>query len=128
MGQNISDTFATQLQDMRATLLAQLKAQRGGEVGRAESAAQAREEASDDWAKADAERDLNFALEERESAELVAIDEALKRVADGSYGLCIDCGVTIATARLHANPTALRCVDCQGKLEKSQGGVSAPRL
>ncbi|TNF58043.1 MAG: TraR/DksA family transcriptional regulator [Burkholderiales bacterium] len=128
MSQNISDTFAAQLQAMRADLLAQLRAQRGGRIGRAEAAAQAREEASDDWAQADAERDLAFALEERESAELVAIDEALKRVADGSYGLCVDCGVPIATARLHANPTAMRCVDCQGRLEKAGGGVSAPSL
>jgi len=65
--------------------------------------------------------DLAFALEERESAELVAIDEALKRIADGSYGLCIDCGVGIATPRLHANPTALRCVACQEKIEHAQG-------
>lgn len=128
MTQNISDTFAVQLQAMRANVLAQLRAQRGGRIGRAEAAAQAREEASDDWAKADAERDLAFALEEREAAELVAIDEALKRVADGSFGLCVECGAAIATARLHANPTALRCVDCQGKLEKSRGGVSAPSL
>ena len=91
--------------------------------GRAESAAEARESASDDWATAETERDLAFALEERESAELVAIDEALKRIADGSYGLCLDCGAQIATARLHASPTALRCVGCQEKTEQAQGGA-----
>jgi len=123
MSQNISDTYASQLQQMRTEVLAQLRAQRGGKVGRAESAADARENASDDWAQADAERDLAFALEERESAELVAIDEALKRIADGSYGLCIDCGANIATPRLHANPTALRCVACQEKIEHAKGQV-----
>lgn len=126
MSQNISETYASQLQQMRADVLAQLRAQRGGKIGRAEAAAEAREHQSDDWAQADAERDLAFALEERESAELIAIDEALKRIADGSYGLCIDCGDQIATARLHASPTALRCVACQEKLEKAQGGVQAP--
>src|SRR3990167_18959 len=119
MSQNISDTYATQLQQMRTEVLAQLRAQRGGKVGRAESAAEARESASDDRATAETERDLAFALEERESAELVAIDDALKRIADGSYGLCIDCGVAIAAARLHANPTALRCVACQEKAEQA---------
>ena len=128
MSQNISDTFATQLQAMRSEVLAQLRAQRGGSIGRAEAAAQAREEASDDWAKADAERDLAFALEERESAELVAIDEALQRIADGSYGLCVDCGASIATARLHANPVAMRCIDCQSRLEQAGGGVRTPSL
>ena len=121
MSQPISDTFAQQLLQMRTDVLAQLRGQRGGAVSRAEAAAQAREQQSDDWAKADAERDLSIALEERESAELVAIDEALKRVADGSFGLCVDCGVEIGTARLHANPTAMRCVVCQEKREKAQG-------
>lgn len=128
MSAPISDTFAQQLTQMRSDLLAQLRAQRGGQIGRAESAAEARAQESDDWAQADAERDLSIALEERESAELVAIDAALQRIADGSYGLCVDCGVSIATARLHATPTALRCVDCQGKLEHALGGVAAPRL
>jgi DnaK suppressor protein len=122
MSQPISDTFAQQLLQMRTDVLAQLRGQRGGAISRAQAAVEAREQQSDDWAKADAERDLSIALEERESAELVAIDEALKRVADGSFGLCLDCGVEIGTARLHANPTAMRCVACQEKREKAQGG------
>ena len=124
MNTPISDTFTQQLQQMRSELLAQLREQRGGKVGRAESAAEAREQQSDDWAQADAERDLSVALEERESAELVAIDQALERVADGSYGLCQACGVGIPTARLHANPVALRCVTCQGTIE--QVGHTSP--
>jgi DnaK suppressor protein len=128
MSQNISDTFASQLKAMRSEVLEQLRAQRGGNISRAEAAANLRDVQSDDWAQADAERDLTFALEERESAELVAIDEALKRVADGSFGLCIDCGVSIPAARLHANPTALRCVACQEKNEKAQGGFHPASL
>jgi DnaK suppressor protein len=128
MNTAISDTFAQQLQQMRSEVLAQLRAQRGGKIGRAEASAEARATESDDWATADAERDLAIALEERESAELVAIDEALKRIADGSYGLCLDCGVSIATARLHANPTATRCVSCQEKTETARGGVRPATL
>ncbi len=121
MNAHISDTFNAQLHQMRAELLAQIRAQRGGPVGRAESAAEAREDASDDWAQADAERDLAFALEERESAELVAIDAALQRIADGSYGLCLACGSPIPNARLHAHPTAMRCTACQEKAEQALG-------
>ncbi|MGM9428640.1 TraR/DksA family transcriptional regulator [Hydrogenophaga sp. MI9] len=123
MNTPISDTYGRQLREMRADVLAQLRAQRGGKIGRAEAAANARETESDDWAQADAERDLAFALEERESAELVAIDEALQRVADGSYGLCVDCGDAIAAARLHANPVALRCLGCQDKAEHASGAT-----
>lgn len=121
MSEPIFDTYGQQLQQMRADLLARLRAQRGGRVGRAEAAALARESESDDWAQADAERDLAFAMEERESAELVEIDEALKRLADGSFGLCADCTAPIASARLQANPVALRCVACQDKAEHASG-------
>lgn len=125
---NISETFASQLQAMRTATLAQLRAQRGGDLSRAEAAAEQRATESDDWAQADAERDLAIALGERESAELVAIDAALQRIADGSYGLCVDCGVAIDTARLHASPTAMRCVACQTRQEESQGGVRSATL
>lgn len=113
----ISDTFATQLQEMRSNLVTQLRNQLGGAISRAESAAVALGNASDDQAQANTERELTFALEERESAELVEIDAALKRIADGSFGLCVDCGVSIPAARLHASPTAMRCIDCQTKAE-----------
>lgn len=124
MSPGISDTFEQQLLQMRSELLAQVRAQRGGQIGRAEAAATARDQQSDDWAKADADRDLAAALEERESAELVAIDDALQRVADGSFGLCVACGANIPTARLHASPAALRCVACQEKQEHAQGNAT----
>lgn len=73
------DALGAQLQHMRDDLLAQLRAQRGGSVGRAEAAAEARTLATGDWAQDDAQRDLTFALEEREAAELSAIDAALQR-------------------------------------------------
>ena len=121
MSTPISSTFATQLTQMRTEVLDRLRTQRGGVLSRADASAQARDTESDDWAKADTERDLAYALEERESAELIAIDAALQRVADGSYGLCVDCGTPIATARLHANPTAMRCVTCQARAEQPGG-------
>ncbi|WP_439520842.1 TraR/DksA family transcriptional regulator [Hydrogenophaga sp.] len=117
MNAPLSDTFKIQLLALRADTVAQLRAQRGGALGRAETAADALALASDDQASADAQRDMAFALEERESAELISIEAALQRIADGSYGLCVDCGVSIPNARLHANPIAMRCVACQSALE-----------
>lgn len=117
MSTPISDTFETQLRDMRRDLIARLRAQRGGTRSRADAAADAREMASDDRAKADEEFDLDVAMGEREAAELLAIDEALKRIVDGSYGLCLQCGGSIPAARLHAQPTASRCVTCQTAAE-----------
>lgn len=127
MSQPISDTYARQLQQMRADLIAQLRAQRGGKVGRAESALDPHEIQSGDWSQVDGERDLAQALDERETAELRAIDEALARIANGTFGLCTDCGAEIPTARLHAAPTTHRCVACQTRYERAHP-TAAPTL
>jgi RNA polymerase-binding transcription factor DksA len=62
-------------------------------------------------------RDLEFAINEHETAELAAIDEALARLSAGTYGHCIDCDATIPEARLSAAPEAARCIGCQEKTE-----------
>ena len=46
--------------------------------------------------------------------ELKAIDAALKRVADGTYGTCVRCGNPISAERLEAVPHAALCRDCMG--------------
>jgi RNA polymerase-binding transcription factor DksA len=46
-------------------------------------------------------------------ADIDAIDAAAQRAADGSYGVCVDCGQPIPPARLEARPTATRCVPCE---------------
>ncbi len=51
----------------------------------------------------------------RELAEIAAVRE---RLANGTYGECIECGEPIAPARLEVNPTARRCADCQARHEK----------
>jgi len=55
----------------------------------------------------------------RDQEELMAIDAARGRLADGSYGECVECGQPIPFERLKAQPTALRCVPCQAKFEKT---------
>jgi len=97
-----------------------LRAQRGGKIGRAEAAPDRHDVQSGDRAQSEAERDLAMAIDARETEALSAIDAALKRIEAGSYGLCTACGVEIPTARLHANPTAARCVSCQSQLEHAR--------
>ena len=57
--------------------------------------------------------ETNFGLAEREGKLLRYIEEAIKRVDDGTYGVCKGCGDLIPKARLQAVPTATRCVDCK---------------
>lgn len=110
--------YQQQLLDMRAALLAQIAEQRGGVVSRAEVAADHFGHPEDSGAQLATERELEFALGERELAELTAIDAALSRITAGNYGECTDCGVHIPPARLHASPEAARCIHCQEKAEQ----------
>ena len=111
--------FQTQLQAQQAELLAQIADQRGGVMGRAEAAAAHFSHTEDSQAQVNTERDNEFALGEHEMAHLNAIEAALQRVADGSYGQCTDCGVNIPLARLQATPEAVRCIACQEMVERT---------
>jgi RNA polymerase-binding transcription factor len=72
--------------------------------------------------------DVNLAEIDRDADELRRIDGALARINEGSYGLCESCGQEIPQARLEAEPTALRCVQCQELYEKTHAGNGTPRL
>jgi DnaK suppressor protein len=72
--------------------------------------------------------DLNLAEIDRDADELRRIDTALARINQGSYGQCASCGQEIPQARLQAEPTALRCVQCQELFEKTHAVGATPRL
>ncbi len=110
--------FRKQLLDQRADLIEQLANLRGGAVGRAEASSEHFGHPEDSDAQVNSARDLEFALDERESAELRLLDAALERIRAGSYGQCLDCGEDIPAARLHAAPAAARCLACQQKAEQ----------
>src|SRR5262245_33035185 len=63
--------------------------------------------------------DLDHADISRDVAELRTLEAARHRMDEGSYGVCINCGVEIPFARLKANPGAERCIACQEKYEKT---------
>lgn len=117
MSTHFTTPFKKQLLEQHANLLAQRAGLRGGNIGRAEASAEHFQHPEDPRAQVDAERDLEFALDAHESAELNAVVAALQRIEDGVYGVCIDCGVDIPVPRLHAAPETLRCIACQSKFE-----------
>lgn len=117
MTTQLTAPFKAQLLARRAGLLEQLATLRGGAVGRAEASAEHFGRSEDSTAQVSSARDLEFALDEHETAELREIDAALNRMEAGTYGRCIDCGVEIPAARLHAAPEAPRCITCQEKVE-----------
>ena len=84
-------------------------------------------EDTDDWAAADAMAAQDIALVARDLADLAGVEQALARLADGSYGRCVDCGSPIPHARLTAYPTAQRCIACQELIEAAGRRAGAPR-
>jgi DnaK suppressor protein len=66
------------------------------------------EEGADQFA-----RGLEFALTEMKSKTLARITDALTRLDQGTYGICVECEEPIGSARLKALPFAERCRDCQ---------------
>ncbi|HEX2064352.1 MAG TPA: TraR/DksA C4-type zinc finger protein [Acidimicrobiales bacterium] len=64
----------------------------------------------------DRERDLSIL--ERVEAELVDVEHALRRLDEGTYGLCEACGRPISDDRLEAQPAARFCVEDQAQAER----------
>jgi DnaK suppressor protein len=68
----------------------------------------------------DIQEDIEFALIQMKSETLNKIDAALRRLDDGSYGDCFECGDEISEARLRALPFAVRCKDCEEARETAE--------
>ncbi len=63
------------------------------------------------------QQQMAIASQQQASAMLQRTDLALRRIDDGDYGICMQCGESIAYARLQAQPFANRCIDCQSDRE-----------
>ncbi len=104
----------------RDALLAQIDAQRGGPISRADAASDALDKSEDDNAQIQSGRDVAFAINEHETAELLDIEAALLRIKEGVYGLCVNCGTHIPAPRIDAAPHTMRCVACQTSFEQQK--------
>ena len=71
-----------------------------------------------DTATATLDRELDLSLEESSAEVLAAIEAALRRIDDGTYGICATCGREIPEQRLEARPWSQLCVDDQRRAER----------
>ncbi len=74
---------------------------------------------------ADVIGDVYLAEIERDVCELREVENALKRINTGTYGICIDCAQAVDPMRLELSPQAARCLHCQQNAEHSR--QRAPR-
>jgi len=70
-----------------------------------------------DWSVVDLSEDISLRKLTTHRESLLKIDEALRKIDEGTYGICEDCGEEISTERLRILPYATLCRDCQEKRE-----------
>ncbi len=63
---------------------------------------------------------LKVSLQDTERQELGRIVQALQKLDDGTYGICMDCGQPISERRLNSYPNAARCISCQEAFEENR--------
>lgn len=71
-----------------------------------------------DWSVVDLAEDIDIAILEKHKDTLNKIDEALRKLEEGTYGICNDCGQEISEKRLKALPFAIYCIECQQRREE----------
>jgi DnaK suppressor protein len=70
--------------------------------------------------ESDIQDDIEFALIQMKAETLNKIEEALRRLEEGTFGYCFECGEEITEKRLRALPFAVRCKDCEEARELAQ--------
>jgi DnaK suppressor protein len=81
-----------------------------------------------DQAQTDIEQSMRMRLRSRETLYIRKLDEALKRIEEGTFGECVECGEDIEVRRLEARPTATHCVGCKEEQERREVLTAAGRL
>ena len=110
-----------QLLEMRQHELDRRVALHRGQTSRSEQAHEFLQQDADDAPQRDADREIDLARADRDIEELGVVSNALARVHDVDFGVCTDCGTSIAFDRLKLEPWALRCVACEAQRERSRG-------
>jgi DnaK suppressor protein len=93
------------------------------------SAREIQEEGLEDFeelATMDVDRDLLLTFSELDLEKVTEIDEALRRIEEGTYGLCEAGGEPIPRARLHEIPWARLCVEHQALREEAMPAITVP--
>jgi RNA polymerase-binding transcription factor len=102
------------LEDRRQEIHDKLRSLRESLPAEASVVRDVEEQSVDDFVQ-----EVDFALMEMKSETLARIDEAIRRLEDGTYGVCEECGTEIAAPRLTALPFAALCRACQQNVEEA---------
>jgi DnaK suppressor protein len=112
------ERIAHQLREEKAKLL--VNTEKGREAERAAGAQTFADEA--DLAVSALSQSVSTRLRDRERSLLLKIEQALARIADGSFGICDGCEERIEPRRLEARPMADLCIRCKEAQEREERG------
>ena len=73
-----------------------------------------------DRASLESDRNFELRIRDRERKLIAKMQEAIKRIDDGTFGVCDSCGGPISEKRLTARPVTTQCIDCKTKEEKME--------
>ncbi|HNQ65908.1 MAG TPA: RNA polymerase-binding protein DksA [Smithella sp.] len=73
-----------------------------------------------DRASLESDRNFELRIRDRERKLIMKMQEAIKRIDDGTFGICEVCGGPISEKRLMARPVTTLCIDCKTKQEKME--------
>jgi DnaK suppressor protein len=73
-----------------------------------------------DRASLESDRNFELRIRDRERKLIMKMQEAIKRIEDGVFGICEVCGGPISEKRLIARPVTTLCIDCKTKQEKME--------
>ncbi len=78
-----------------------------------------------DVAESAYEQEMAYLFKSRGQGELKLINEALRKIEKGEYGVCAECDDKISKMRLAAMPYSIFCVECQEEMENKGPGENA---
>ena len=108
--------FKTVLRERKKALLAQANQT----INRGVSSVQEHLVDYGDIARLESDRTFHLRIRDRERKLIKKIDDAMKRIDEGTFGLCERCGEDITIERLNARPVTTYCIECKTKLEEEE--------
>ena len=73
-----------------------------------------------DRASLESDRNFTLRIRDRERKLISKIDKAIKRLEDGTFGICEECGCEISARRLEARPVTTLCIECKEEQERKE--------
>jgi DnaK suppressor protein len=121
-----SEELNTRMRDRLRTLEEEISSKLGDSAGEVPTFDRIGDDGDLAQVVQNSEMDLSEAT--RDIDEWRDLRRAIGRLEQGSYGVCIDCGIEIPFERLQVQPSALRCIDCQEVAERSVNPQQNPTM